>query len=221
MDAIAVLIVDDHPLYRRGTREALADRPGITVMGEVGSAAEAEAACRVACPTVILLDINLPDVSGIEAAGRLQALCPEAGVIALTAHTDEAYMFAMAEAGARGYLLKSATDAEIESAVRVVAIGGTFFAPAVTQALLRRARGQSAVPDFGLSQRESEVLRYVAAGMTNRQVGRQLGISERTAQAHLSHIFDKLGVSSRTEAVTTALRYGLIELDGGSTEDGA
>jgi DNA-binding NarL/FixJ family response regulator len=213
MPPITVLIVDDHPLYRHGVQAALADQPELKVLAAVGTAAEALAACRTACPAVILLDITLPDTHGVQAARELLALCPAVGVIALTAHDEEAYMVAMAEAGARGYLLKSATDAEIVSAVRTVAAGGAVFAPEVTLALVRRSRGEGGPVDFGLTQRERDVLQLAATGLTNREIARRLGISDRTAQAHLSHIFNKMNAASRTEAVTMALRNGLIELD--------
>ncbi len=213
MNPISVLVVDDHPLYRNGVRAALLGHGDILVLGAVGSAGEALIACRVGCPNVVLLDINLPDMSGIQAARHILEQCPSTAVIALTAHDDEAYMVAVAESGARGYLLKSATDGEIVSAVRAVAEGGSVFAPAVTQALLRHARGENHREDFGLTEREIEVLRHAASGLTNREIAHELGISERTAQAHLSHIFNKMGATSRTEAVTLALRHGLITLD--------
>jgi len=212
-----VLIVDDHPLYRRGICGTLKGQEGIDIVGERGTAAEAIQHCRADCPDVVLLDLNLPDRSGLEVAGDIRTICPDAAVIALTAYDEEAYILALAEAGARGYLLKTATDAEIVGAVRSVAAGGSVFAPAVTEALLRHARGEVAVRDFGLTDRERQVLRHAAHGLTNRQIGHRLQISERTVQAHLSHIFDKLDVASRTEAVTVALRHGLIRLieDGG------
>jgi DNA-binding NarL/FixJ family response regulator len=217
MAPIDVLVVDDHPLYRDGVVSALAGQPDLVVVGAAGSAREALARCRAECPAVVLLDINLPDGNGIQAARDILALCPDTRVVALTAHDDEAYVVAVAEAGARGYLLKNATDVEIVSAVRAVAAGGAVFAPAVTQALLRHARGEAGRPDFGLTERELDVLQQAAAGRTNREIARALGISERTAQAHLSHIFDKLDAASRTEAVTIALRHGLINLgEGGS-----
>jgi DNA-binding NarL/FixJ family response regulator len=213
MESILVLVVDDHPLYRDGVRSSLLGHLDIEVVAAVGSAGEALSACRAACPQVVLLDINLPDMNGIQAAKEILALCPGTSVIALTAYDDEAYMIAVAESGARGYLLKSATDAEIVSAVRAVAAGGSVFAPAVTMALLRHARGESGREDFGLTEREVEVLQHAASGLTNREIAHRLGISERTAQAHLSHIFNKMGATSRTEAVTLALRHGLITLD--------
>jgi DNA-binding NarL/FixJ family response regulator len=213
---IRVLIVDDHPLYRRGIRAALAGEADVEVVAEVGSAAEALHCCAAEAPDVVLLDVNLPDQSGVDVARHLRETQPEIGVVALTAYDDDAYVVALAEAGARGYLLKSASDAEIVGAVRAVAAGEAVFAPAVTGALLRRARGEG-VHDGAdaLTLREREVLSRAAEGLTNREIGHVLGISDRTVQAHLSHIFDKLGVASRTEAVTVGLRRGLIGLDEG------
>lgn len=215
METIRVLIVDDHPLYRRGIRGTLSGQDDLEVVAELGNAADAVQQCESRCPDVVLLDLNLPDKSGIEVAGEIRDLCPSTAIIALTAHDDEAYVLALAGAGARGYLLKTATDDEIVGAVRTVAAGGTVFALAVTEALLRHARGEAVVRAFGLTEREREVLAHAAAGLTNRQIGHQLEISERTVQAHLSHIFDKLDVASRTEAVTVALRHGLIQLESG------
>lgn len=212
MADIRVLIVDDHPLYRRGTRAALDGRPGIAVIDAVGTAAEALASARDLAPDIVLLDINLPDRSGIEVAREMRATMPDIGVIALSAYDDEAFILALAEAGVRGYLLKTATDGEIASAVRAVAAGGSVFASAVTEALLRHALRSESGDDRGLTDREREVLRFVAEGRTNREIGRRLGISERTAQAHLSRVFDKLDVSSRTEAVAVALKEGLIRI---------
>jgi DNA-binding NarL/FixJ family response regulator len=214
MDPVTVLVVDDHPLYREGVQAALSGQVDLVVVGAAGNAAETLAICRAACPEVILLDINLPDMSGIQAAREILALCPDCAVIALTAYDEDAYMIAVAESGARGYLLKSATDAEIVNAVRAVSTGGSVFAPAVTQALLRHARGETGLEDFGLTEREIEVLQHASIGLTNREIAHRLGISERTAQAHLSHIFNKMGATSRTEAVTLALRHGLITLQG-------
>jgi DNA-binding NarL/FixJ family response regulator len=213
MPPIQVLIVDDHPLYRSGVQAALTGPEDVRVTAAVGSCAEALAACREACPDLVLLDVNLPDGNGIEAAARILRDCPGCGVVLLTAYDDDAYVLAAAEAGAKGYLLKSATDAEILAAVRTVAAGASAFSPAVTLALLRRARGETARPDFGLTEREREVLGEAAAGRTNREIARRLGISERTVQAHLSHIYDKLDAASRTEAVTLALKHRLIALE--------
>jgi len=205
-----VLIVDDHPLYRRGTRAALEGRPGIEVVDAVGTASEALAACGALEPDIVLLDINLPDRSGIEVAREMRVTMPRVGVIALSAYDDEAYILALAEAGVRGYLLKTATDGEIASAVLAVAAGGSVFALAVTEALLRHAMRGEVAEERRLTERELDVLRCLAEGRTNRDIGRRLGISERTVQAHLSRVFGKLGVGSRTEAVAVALKDGLI-----------
>lgn len=211
MSPISVLVVDDHPLYRRGIRMALSAQPDVVIADEVGTAAEAVDRCRTLEPDVVLLDLNLPDGSGIDAARTIFAECPATRVIALTAYADDAYVLALADAGARGYLLKSSTDAEIVGAVREVAAGRSAFTGAATDALLKRARGETRDLD-DLTEREREVLQHVATGLTNREIGHALGISDRTAQAHLSHIFEKLGVASRTEAVTVGLRRGLIRL---------
>ena len=212
MDAISVVIVDDHPLFRQGTRTALESHPEIRVAAEFSAAREAIAYCLESPPDVILLDLNLPDLNGIEAAKELHQCCPDVGIIALTAHDDDAYVNALAAAGGRGYLLKTATDNQIAEAIGAVAQGGSAFDQRVTEALLRRARGESSMGASRLTDRELEVLRSAAEGLTNRQIGRDLAISERTVQAHLSHVFAKLAVASRTEATTVALREGLIAI---------
>ncbi len=197
---------------------ALSGQPDVDIAAEVGTAAEAIECCRTLKPNVVLLDLNLPDGSGIDAARTIRVECPETRVIALTAYADDAYVLALADAGARGYLLKNSTDAEIVGAVRRVAAGESAFTGAATDVLLKRARGETDDLDE-LTEREREVLQHVASGLTNREVGHVLGISDRTAQAHLSHIFEKLGVASRTEAVTVGLQRRLIRLakpDGGA-----
>lgn len=213
MSRIQLMIVDDHPLYRQGIRGVFERAEDVRVVAEVGTAAEAVARCRAAPPDVLILDVNLPDRNGVEVARELREVAPETGILVLSAHDDEPYVLALAEAGARGYLLKTATDEEILRAARAVAAGESVFAPEVTEILLRRVRGETTALPEDLTPREREVLREAAAGLTNRQIGHRLGISERTAQAHLSHVFDKLGVASRTEAVTAALRHGLIDLE--------
>lgn len=216
MEPTTVLIVDDHPLYRRGTREALDGTEDITVVDAVGTGEAALERVSELRPNVVLLDINLPDASGVDVAKEIRSSYPETGVIALTAYDDDAYILALAQAGVRGYLLKTATDAEIVASVRAVAAGGSVFAAAVTEALLRYTRPDpdSRFREFGLTEREQQVLAFVAQGHTNREIGLRLGISERTAQAHLSHIYDKLNVKSRTQAVSVALKEGLIQVPG-------
>ena len=207
-----MLIVDDHPLYRRGTRSALEGEEGVEVVGAVGTGREAIEVCRSLSPDVVLLDINLPDSSGIDVAKAIKAEDAAVEIVALTAHDDEQYILPMIRSGARGYLLKTATDAEIVSSVRAVSAGGSVFATEVTEALLLHASDLARIRDFGLTNRESQVLKHVANGLTNREIGAEMSISERTAQAHLSRIYDKLGVTSRTKAVALALQEGLIQV---------
>jgi len=205
-----ILVVDDEKLVRVALQQYF-ERQGYPVM-VAEDAAEADQMVSQEQPQAVLLDVRLPDRSGIEVAREIHATQPQVGVIALTAYDDEAYILALAEAGVRGYLLKTATDAEIVAAVRAVAAGGSVFAAAVTEALLRYAREDVPPRDFGLTDREREVLRFVATGLTNRDIGRRMGISGRTVQAHLSHIFGKLAVASRTEAVTVGIRQGLLRM---------
>lgn len=184
----------------------------MTVVGAVGTGHEAVELCRELAPDVVLLDVNLPDRSGVEVAKDIKADNADTHIIALTAHADEQYILPLIRSGAKGYLVKTATDAEIISSVRAVSAGGSVFATEVTEALLLHAYDLDRKADFGLTEREKQVIQHVANGLTNREIGLEMSISERTAQAHLSHIYDKFGVTSRTKALALALREGLVEV---------
>lgn len=210
-DCITVLLVDDHALVREGTRELLEREPDIKVVGE---AADGEEAVRLAAslsPKVVTMDVSMPGMNGIEATARIKRACPHVAVLALTAYDDDPYVFALLDAGADGYLLKSARGSELVSAIRAVARGETVLDAAITAKVVKRALRPEA-----LSHREIEVLKLAARGLGNKEIASRLGISVRTVQAHLYNIFGKLGVASRTQAVIKAARKGLITIDGGS-----
>ena len=201
-----VLLADDHKIVRQATRLYL-ESAGLTVVGEAGDGAEAVELARSLRPDVVILDIHMPILTGIEAARRIRHDDPEVRILALTAYNEPAYVHALLDAGADGFILKTAELAELLRAIHEVAGGGKAF-----DAGTLRAASQAETLET-LSDRELEVLRLASRGMTNKEIGRDLFISDRTVQGHLRNIFEKLGVASRTEAVTLALQRGWIALD--------
>ncbi len=200
-----VLIVDDHPVFRDGLAGLLATVPGVEVAGTAGTAEEALAAITGTAPDVVLMDINLPGASGVEATRRAARLAPATAVLVVTMLDDDETVFAALAAGARGYVLKGASGDEIAAAVRTVAAGGAVFGAGVASRLLARPPGRAALsrPD-DLTMREREVLDLLAEGASNQQIARSLGISLKTVQNHVSHILDKLQAADRTQAVLRA-----------------
>lgn len=214
---IQVVLADDHAVVRKGIREFLEEEGDIRVVAEATTGAEAVALTAEHQPDVTVLDIQMPELTGIEAARQIKAQLPEVKVLVLTAYDDDPYIFAMLQAGASGYILKNAPSEELVRAVRTVAQGGSALDPAVTAKVMSQlasgkpAGAQAAVE--GLTERELDVLRLTAKGYTNRAIGRELGISDRTVQGHLANIFGKLGVNTRTEAVLLAVKQGWLTLD--------
>ncbi|HKS45207.1 MAG TPA: response regulator transcription factor [Amycolatopsis sp.] len=204
---IAVLLVDDHPVVREGLRGMLETEPDLTVVGEASSGDEAVAQNRAKRPDVILMDLRMPGLDGVGATRKILAETPERRVVVLTTYETDADILRAVEAGAAGYLLKDATRAELSGAIRAAARGETVLAPSVAGKLVRRVRNPA---PQALSARETEVLRLVAQGHTNADIGRALHISEATVKTHLLRMFAKLDVSDRTAAVTTAMSLGLL-----------
>ncbi|RZQ61850.1 response regulator [Amycolatopsis suaedae] len=205
---IRVMLVDDHPVVREGLRGVLEAEPDLTVVGEAGSGEEAVALHRVRQPDVVLMDLRLPaGLDGVGAIRRIRAETPGQRIVVLTTYDTDADILRAVEAGAAGYLLKDASRADLTEAVRAAARGETVLAPTVAGRLVSRVREPGRQP---LSGRELEVLRLVAAGSTNADIGRALHISEATVKTHLVRAFGKLGVSDRTAAVTTAMKRGLL-----------
>jgi DNA-binding NarL/FixJ family response regulator len=202
---IRVLFVDDHPVVRAGLRGMLDVEPGIEVVGEASSAAEAVAAARTQQPDVILMDLRMPGTDGAQATTLVLAERPQCRVVVLTTYDNDADILRAVEAGAIGYVLKDVTREELVHAVRTAASGGTPLAPSVAAKLVSRLHSPAA-----LSPREVEVLRLVSSGNTNAEIGRALYISEATVKTHLLRAFGKLGVSDRTAAVTVALERGML-----------
>jgi DNA-binding NarL/FixJ family response regulator len=204
---IRVLIADDHPIVRNGLRGAFADEPDIDVAGEAADGRQAvEQAVRLGVD-VVLMDLRMPVMSGVQAIAALRERAPAIRVLVVTTFDSEADVLPAIEAGATGYLLKDATPGELLRAVRAAHRGESVLAPSVAGQLMGHVRRPGGP---GLSKRELEVLRHVAEGASNREVARRLFISEASIKTHLLHIYDKLGVRDRAAAVGEAYRRGLL-----------
>jgi two-component system, NarL family, response regulator LiaR len=210
---IRVVLADDHALVREGTSELLERAGGIRVVGQAADGLETLRLVEALRPDVLLLDLAMPGLDGLEVARRVRTTSPSTAIVALTAHDEQAYVLAMLEAGARGYLSKTSRGQEVVQAVRAAAAGESVFSGGVAAELTRRALGRSGPTAATLTPRELEVLRAAARGLGNKQIGVELGMSPRTVQTHLTRVFGKLGVASRTEAVLLAVREGLARAD--------
>jgi len=204
---IKVLVVDDHPVVRAGVVGMLAGEDDVTVVGEASSGAEALARLQASPADVVLMDLRMPGLDGAQTTARIVVCAPATRVLVLTTYEADADIFRAVEAGAAGYLLKDATRSELLDAIRSAAAGRTVLAPSVATRLLRHVREPAA---DRLSPREVEVLRLVARGLSNSEIGRELYISETTVKTHLLRAFAKLGVSDRTAAVTSAQATGQL-----------
>ncbi|WP_307848855.1 response regulator transcription factor [Microbispora oryzae] len=204
---ITVLLVDDHPVIRAGIRAMLHDEPELTIVGEAASGSAALAAARELTPDVVLMDLRLPDGDGVGATAAIRAELPGTRVVILTTYETDGDILRAVEAGAAGYLLKDTSPADLAQAVRAAARGETVLSPSVAAKLLDRVRQPR--PET-LSRREVEVLRLVARGLTNADIGRALFITEATVKTYVTRIFAKLEVSDRTAAVMAAVRAGIL-----------
>ena len=211
---IRVLLADDHAVVRAGIRQFLETAGDILVEAEAGDGSEAMRLIEQNPPDVAILDIQMPGATGIEVTRWIRAHHRTMGVLILTAYDDEPYALGVLQAGANGYVLKTAAPEEIIQAVRDVFAGKSAIDAAIAQKLVTRIAGQSAGPPVeALTEREMEVLTLAARGYTNKAIAVQLNISDRTVQGHLAHIFNKLQASSRTEAVMRAVSLGWIAQD--------
>jgi DNA-binding NarL/FixJ family response regulator len=214
MEPLRVLIADDHPFFRRGLRNLLSALPETEVIGEASTGEEAVALAEQLQPDVILMDLQMPGTSGIEATRHIVQTSPHIGVLVVTMFEDDHSVFAAMRAGARGYVLKDTDEEEMLRAIRAVGSGEAIFSPAIAQRLLtffaevpQPAVPQRVFPD--LTEREREILSLIARGYTNQQLAGYLVLSPKTVRNHISNIFSKLQVADRTQAVIRAREAGL------------
>jgi len=213
-----ILLADDHPLLRQSIRSVLEQERDLMVVGEASDGEEAIKLAEELHPDIILMDIAMPKLDGLEATRRIKALHPDMAVLVLTIHSDDQHIIGILEAGAAGYLTKSVFGEEVVQAVRGVVAGEMVLSPAIGRRLIKQAARYPtrAVPlERGerLSVRELEIIKLAAHGMSNKSIATELGITLRTVKGHLSEIFSKLNVGSRTEAVIAGLRAGFISVD--------
>jgi two-component system, NarL family, response regulator DegU len=220
--SVRLAIVDDHELARDGLRDMLIDQPDFEVVGEAASGQEALSLCSRLHPDIVLMDVRMPDTDGISATKQIKRRHPKISVLMVTMHDNPDYLLEALKGGAAGYVLKDASQDEVVAAVRQVSEGESPLDTALAARLLKRlvaeaversplaSRGAPSVEP--LTPRELEVLGYTKLGLTNRQIGRELGISPGTVKRHIEHIIAKLGVSDRTQAVVRALELGLLDL---------
>ena len=208
-EPVRLLVADDHPVVRDGLRAMLATQPDLQLVGEAATGTEAVASARALRPDVVLMDLQLPQLDGPAAIATLRQQAPEVRVLVLTTYGSDADITRAIDAGATGYLLKDAPREQLFAAIRAAARGEAVLSPSVATRVLGRMRAPA---EEALSPRELEILQAVAEGLSNKQVGRRLYVSEATVKTHLLRIFAKLGVDDRTAAVTAALERGIIRL---------
>jgi Response regulator containing a CheY-like receiver domain and an HTH DNA-binding domain len=210
-ESMRVVVADDHPMFREGLVVALGALPGIEVVAEAASGEEAVAAASRLQPDVVVMDVNMPVLNGIDATRRIVAESPHIGVLVLTMFDEDESVFQAMRAGARGYLLKGSAREDILRAVHAVGRGDAIFGPALARRLIGYfASGRAGAVPFGdLTEREREVLELVARGRSNAEIARQLSISAKTVRNHVSNVFAKLQVSDRAQAIVRAREAGL------------
>lgn len=218
MDKIRILLAEDHVVVREGTRELVQREQDMEVIGEASDGEEAVQLTTRLQPDIVLMDIAMPRLNGIEATKQIKAIRPTTTVLILTAYDDDQYIFALLEAGAAGYLLKNMRGRELIDAIRAVYAGESVLHPRIARRVLNRFVPSATKPSEErtkdlVTERELEVLALAAKGMNNKDIAEHLFLSTRTIQAHLSHIFTKLDVGSRTEAILYGLRKGWFTLE--------
>ncbi len=208
---IRILLADDHALVRHGFRMILAAQPDMEIAGEAGNGREAVELAQKLKPDVVIMDVTMPELNGIEATRRLIELSPRTRVLALSMHKDAVYVREILRAGARGYLLKDSADADLLAAVRAVAKGEGYLSPGVSDAVLSDYRRHVTDPLDLLTSREREVLQLIAEGKTNKEIATSLNLSVYTVEAHRGRVMEKLNLHSTGELVRFAVRSGLID----------
>jgi NarL family two-component system response regulator LiaR len=211
-DVISVLIADDHPFVRHGLRTYLDTLEDVEVVAEAADGREAAALAAELLPDVVLMDLVMPELDGVEATREIRAASPSTRVIVLTSFDDDEKVFPAIKAGAAGYLLKDVRPGELAAAVRKASRGEALLAPSVATKLMQEVAGERP-PAGGLTERELEVLRLIARGLPNKLIARELVVSEKTVKTHVSNILAKLHLADRTQAALYAVREGLAELD--------
>ncbi|GAB4481141.1 MAG: response regulator transcription factor [Anaerolineae bacterium] len=209
---IRVLIVDDHEMVRQGLALALESFDDLEMVGEAKNGVEAVEFCTRLCPDVVLMDLQMPEMDGVVATRKILDLCPDTHIVALTSFKDNRLVLSALKAGASGYILKDTSVDDLAEAVRKAHAGGIPLSPEVTEALIEMASRQkpSGILEYSLTEREIQVLACLVDGMTNRQIAVHMGLSPSTIKSYVSSILAKLGVDSRTEAVSVAIRENLI-----------
>ncbi|MCL4486640.1 MAG: response regulator transcription factor [Chloroflexi bacterium] len=208
---IRVLLADDHPLVRAGIRTTLVAESDLALVGEATTGDEARRMCLESKPDVLLLDVQMPGPAAVQTVGFLRAECPEVKIVILTAHDSDTYVRGLISAGAAGYVLKDEAPQVVVRAIRTVMEGDTWFSKPVVEKMARLGRGDvpGSKPD-ALTEREMQVLQLVAVGKTDRQIGQELAVSERTVRHQLQGLCDKLAVNSRVELAVRATQLGLV-----------
>jgi len=215
-DKLRILIADDHPLVREALRQALAEEDDMEVVAEAADGEEAVKLASELQPDVAVMDIVMPKLNGIAATRKIKEIAPNIAILILTAYDDDEYVLGLLDAGAAGYLLKSARGRDLAGAIRAIKSGESVLHPKIIAKLLERAMvapTKEHKPSEILSERETEILQLVARGMSNKDIADKLLLSERTIKAHLTNIFNKLNVASRSEAIIKGLQCGLVTLE--------
>ena len=206
-EPIRILVADDHPLFREGVVHSLASEPDFTIVGQAANGEEALRLARELLPDVVLLDIAMPGWGGLVAAERITTACPATKIVMLTVFEDEDRLLAAFKAGARGYVLKGVSARELANVVRTTAHGDVYVSPSLAAGILvALTRGRASDPLEELTERESEILKFVGQGLTNREIGDRLHLSEKTIKHYITNILEKLQVRSRVEAALVAAR---------------
>lgn len=215
-EEITVVLTDDHALVRQGVRAFLETQPDLKVVGEAGSGEEAVVLCETLAPDVVLMDLLMPGIGGVEATRRVKAISPRTQVIVLTSYHEDEHVVPAIRAGALSYLLKDVTPGELAAAIRKAAAGEVSLSPAITAQMVKAVTGERRAaethsPPSPLTNRELEVIRLIADGLSNTEMAEKLFLSEKTVKSHVSNILAKLHLTDRTQAAVYAWRQGLVQ----------